>query len=201
MPTQDQIDANRANSQLSTGPKSPEGKARVSQNARKHGLTAVRLVIRDDEREDFETLRNELFYQLAPEGAVETVTFEEILHAAWNLHRFRSIESELCTGALDDFTNPETVAVLDRLTRYQSRAQRAYYRALQELRTLQTDRALRTLKLNTSVEPVVPALTAINELTKQSRYDAPSQTIDRALRLAKPDHRPHPAPYAGYDAS
>ena len=32
------INANRANAELSTGPKTAEGKARASQNARKHGL-------------------------------------------------------------------------------------------------------------------------------------------------------------------
>ena len=37
--------ANAANARLSTGPSTEEGKARSSQNARTHGLTAARLVI------------------------------------------------------------------------------------------------------------------------------------------------------------
>src|SRR5438105_14656593 len=39
--------ANAANAQLSTGPRTEEGKARSSQNARSHGLTASHLVISD----------------------------------------------------------------------------------------------------------------------------------------------------------
>ena len=38
MATQAQIDANRRNARLSTGPKSPQGKAAVSRNALKHGF-------------------------------------------------------------------------------------------------------------------------------------------------------------------
>ncbi len=39
MSTQAQILANRRNAQNSTGPRTPQGKAAVSQNAVKHGLT------------------------------------------------------------------------------------------------------------------------------------------------------------------
>jgi hypothetical protein len=183
MATAAQITANRANSQLSTGPVSLEGKTRIAQNARKHGLTAQHLVIRDDEREDFEALRDSLLAELSPQGAVETVTFEELLHAAWNLHRFRTIESEVSLGTIDDFTDPQTTAVLDRLSRYQARAQRAYYRALQELRTLQTNRALRAVKLAAEDEAAIPAITDINELTKQTRSEVTAQALDMALKM------------------
>ncbi len=178
-----QIAANQANAQLSTGPKTPEGKARVSQNALRHGLTSIRLVIRDDEREEFTQLRDSLVAELDPQGAVETLTFEELLHAAWNLHRFRRIEAETSLGTLDDFTDPQTTAVLDRLSRYQARSQRAYYRALAELRTLQTNRALRSRKLDEQTETEVPAITDINNLTKQTRSEVQAEAMKQAITL------------------
>ena len=147
MATAAQITANQANAQHSTGPVTAEGKARTAHNALRHGLTAKHLVIRDDEREDFAIFQQSLLAELAPQVATETITFHEILHAAWNLQRFRRIEAEICTGRADDFASAETTATYDRLTRYQARAQHAYYRALAELRTLQTNRALRTVKL------------------------------------------------------
>src|SRR6266446_6403785 len=89
-----QVTANQANAQTSTGPRTPEGKARVSQNAIRHGLTARHLVIRPDEHEEFAALQDSLLTELDPQGAVETITFHELLHSAWSLHRFRRIEAE-----------------------------------------------------------------------------------------------------------
>jgi hypothetical protein len=170
MATKAQLVANQANAQLSTGPKSREGKARVAQNAVTHGLTAKGFVVRDDEHEEFEALRAGLLADIKPEGALETATFEQLFHAAWNLHRFRRIEAEASLGTLDDFTDPETAGVLDRLSRYQAREQRAYYRALQELKALQTNRANRNSTLAVpDDEPNVPSLTDIARWTKQTQ--------------------------------
>ncbi len=74
-------------------------------------------------------------------------------------------------------------AFLDRLSRYQSRAQRAYYRALAELRILQTNRALRAIKLSQEEEPAVPAIADINELTKQTQSEVTAKAIDMAVKL------------------
>jgi hypothetical protein len=178
-----QITANQANAQHSTGPVTPEGKARVSQNALRHGLTAKHLVVRDDEREEFLDYQQSLQTELAPQGAIELVTFHELLHAAWNLHRFRRIEVELASANPEDFASSPNTAALDRLARYQARAQRAYYRALQELRTLQTNRALRAEKLEDPEDPNVPVITDINELTKQTHSEVTAEALKQALNL------------------
>ncbi len=183
MATPAQIIANQANAQHSTGPRTAEGKQCVSQNAVRHGLTSVHLVIRDDEREEFNALHDSLSEELDPQGAIEESTFRELLHAAWNLHRFRRIEAEASLGTIDDFTDPQTTAVLDRLSRYQSRAQRAYYRALAELRTLQTNRALRAQKLDEEIEAEVPAITDINNLTKQTRSEVMAEAMKQAINM------------------
>jgi hypothetical protein len=83
-------------------------------------------------------------------------------------------------GTIEDFTNPATTAVLDRLTRYQARAQRARQKALQELRVLQTTRALRARKLTAEEAAEVPAIASINDLTKQTH----SEVTAEAMRLA-----------------
>ena len=82
-----QIAANQSNARNSTGPRTVEGKARVSRNATRHGVTASYPVVRDDEQEDFAALRDGLAAELDPRGAVETVAFQQILLAAWNLQR------------------------------------------------------------------------------------------------------------------
>ncbi len=46
------LEANRANARKSTGPRTPEGKARSSQNAYKHGLLARCIIPANDPVED-----------------------------------------------------------------------------------------------------------------------------------------------------
>ena len=178
-----QITANRANALHSTGPVTPDGKLRVAQNALKHGLTAKHLVIRPDEEEEFAALRDALEAELDPRGALETITFREILHAAWNLQRFRRLEAEVCLGDLEDFLRSEQTTIMDRLARYQARAQRSYYRAVQELRALQTNRALRASKLDAPHADALPALAEMAKLTKQTRSEAPEEPAPMPLRM------------------
>ena len=66
MATAAQNIANQANAHHSTGPRTLEGKARISQNAVRHGLTAKHLVVREDERKEFATLQDSLTAELAP---------------------------------------------------------------------------------------------------------------------------------------
>ena len=169
MATPAQIAANQANAQLSTGPSTPEGKARVSRNALRHGLTAKHLVVREDEQAEFDALESALAAEIHPQGALETLTFHELLHAAWNLARFRRIEAEVSCGSPMDLYDPDTSRVLDRLARYQTRAQRAYYKAMDQLRILQTNRALRASILEQQNAKEAPALADIRKLTKQTR--------------------------------
>ena len=178
-----QLAANHANAQHSTGPNTAEGKARVSHNALRHGLTARHLVIRDDEHEEFTALQDSLSEQLDPQGAMETLAFQEILHAAWNLHRFRRIEAEASRGTVEDFTDPVTITVLDRLSRYQARAQRAWNKASQELRVLQTNRALRACKLTEEEAAEVPAIASINDLTKQTQSEVTAEALVLATQM------------------
>jgi len=183
MSTAAQLTANRANAQLSTGPVTPEGKARVGQNALRHGLTAKNLVVRDDEREEFTAFHDELHAEIDPQGALESIAFDALLHAAWNLRRFRRIEAEISIGTLDDFTDPRTTAILDRLTRYQARAERAYSRALAELRALQTNRTVRAVKLDDDAAAEAPVLAEINEVTKQTQSEVTAKALDMALKM------------------
>jgi hypothetical protein len=110
--------ANAANASLSTGPRTDEGKARSSRNAVKHGLTSRQLVIAPGQEDEFAELHDSLLAQLAPEGAIEMSLFNLLLHAAWNLQRFRTLEAQLIGTDFDAILDETTAKALDRLNRY-----------------------------------------------------------------------------------
>ena len=67
MTSEPQLTANRANAQLSTGPRSPEGKAKVSHNALKTGLTGRTVLLPSDDVAAYQEHVARLFRQFAPE--------------------------------------------------------------------------------------------------------------------------------------
>ena len=87
MATEAQIAANRANAQLSTGPRTSEGKARTSQNSVSSGLFAVRDFVRPEEAGEYYQLHETLWKELHPATLMENIQAAEIITAAWRLHR------------------------------------------------------------------------------------------------------------------
>ena len=85
MSTQLKIEANRANSHFSTGPRTVPGKAVSSQNARQHGLSAQKLLVRSEDREEYEAMLADLHRDIRPSGALQQTLFDELVFAAWNL--------------------------------------------------------------------------------------------------------------------
>jgi hypothetical protein len=175
--------ASAANSRLSTGPRTEEGKAASSRNALKHGLTAKDLVVREDEREEFESLKSDLDAELAPEGVLETITFNQILHAAWNIQRFRRLESWLMSGDVDPVLDDSAAKTLDRLYRYVRTAERTYDRAIKQLQALRTNRALKAVKLNEEEQALVPQLVSVNDLLKRNNAEVTAKALDMATQM------------------
>ncbi len=88
--------ASRKNGAKSRGPKTPEGKARASRNALKHGLRAEHFtVVEGESAEAFAALEAALVGDLAPVGALQTLLAGRIVRAAWRLERAERIEAEL----------------------------------------------------------------------------------------------------------
>ena len=136
--SQAKLEANRANAQHSTGPKTGEGKARSAQNSFKHGFTAKHLIIAEDEQETFDALHEGLRTELRPKGCLEETLFAQLLHAAWTLHRIKEMEANLfLKGEIDD---PAVGKTLDRIMRYQRLHTANYHKALKALTGQQTRR-------------------------------------------------------------
>lgn len=93
MASERQIEANKLNAQQSTGPHTLKGKARVASNALKHGLTGKRIVLPNEDPEEFDALRNAFREELAPQGALEEMLVDEIVADAWRLRRIPILEA------------------------------------------------------------------------------------------------------------
>lgn len=166
--------ANAANARLSTGPRTPEGKARSSENALKHGLTAKDIIIGPEDREEFDELLAGLQADVAPQGALQQTLFDELVASAWNLRRIRRMETGLCAGAAtyqDLLNDDETQTKLDRLARHKSRIERTFHRSLKELKALQTSAALRSL-IPCDVNEITPPLASTTEIAKRTQAGA-----------------------------
>ena len=120
-----------------TGPRTPEGKARSSQNSTKIGLYTARDFIRPGEEDEYVLGFNNLMAELEPQTPLEQVFATEIMSANWRLRRCRVVEADL---ALLPEPDEKTQRSVDR-ARSQSHA--ILRRSVAELRNLQTERAVR----------------------------------------------------------
>jgi len=144
MATPAQKQANRINAQKSTGPKSDDGKARSSQNARTHGLTSRECFVPPGEEEEFDSFVGGLREDLRPEGTLEEALFREVVHAAWTMQRCHRAEASLGQGSgVDPMLDEQNEAKLRRIDAYFRRAERSFHKSIKELRALQTERAYR----------------------------------------------------------
>jgi len=87
MATEAQIQANRANAQQSTGPRTPEGKEKAAQNSLKHGLFTRETVIRGEDEGEFAEHREKLLNQLIPGTPLEETLAERVVDLSWRLKR------------------------------------------------------------------------------------------------------------------
>jgi hypothetical protein len=87
-----QIESNRRNALLSTGPRSDAGKNRSSLNALRHGLTARIVVLPTEDLLAYQVFSADFFASLAPETFAEKQCAQTIVDTQWRLNRVRTIE-------------------------------------------------------------------------------------------------------------
>ena len=95
--------ANRANAARSTGPRTPQGKAHSSQNARKHVFTGSTFaVIRLEDIQEVGRLRDDLIALYQPVNSQELFALERAALAQHAILRGARLESGLFTTSLDE---------------------------------------------------------------------------------------------------
>ena len=90
-----QIEANRRNAQLSTGPVTEEGKKKSRQNAVRHGLTAETVIDALEDAEDYAAFEMAVTADYDAQSAVERELVLRLASVLRRLRRATSIESGL----------------------------------------------------------------------------------------------------------
>jgi hypothetical protein len=145
MTTQKQIEANQQNAFLSTGPKTQEGKEIVSQNAVTHGIFSKNIIAHDESEDEFKFLESEFYNLFKPEGILETFLLERAIAATWRLSRIGKIEPILIKLASQKWDGKDLSEIFDNylgarlalMSRYEVTLERALFKALNELKSLQ----------------------------------------------------------------
>jgi len=123
MATKAQIIANRRNAQKSTGPRTSEGKAIVSQNAIRHGLSAGKTVISSENRADFDLYRDQMLAELAPDSPVQLMLAERIVSISWRLKRAINIQAQTIDALNKNDTSPFAKLTQSILSRHLGQSQ------------------------------------------------------------------------------
>jgi len=92
-----QLDANRRNAQLSTGPKTSQGKIEASRNATTHGMNSCDIVINSphlkEDPEQYDHLVRSLIEELQPEGVMQQHLVLKIANCLWRYRRTINAET------------------------------------------------------------------------------------------------------------
>lgn len=161
----EKLEANRRNAQLSTGPRTDNGKSRSRGNALKHGMLASSLLITEGEgaedSTEFEELLGGLRRDFAPVGTLEDMLVQTIATCFWRKKRALKCEAGLVKREYHTFKELKDLADfgrtreheavvdhlslplgvdLDRIQRYETTIHRELANAINQLERLQRAR-------------------------------------------------------------
>ena len=161
MPTTDaQINANRENAKLSTGPTSLEGRRKVAMNAVKHNHTGQTCLVHAHEVEDYKKHFESFRKEYRPVGPTEEFLVQSLADLAWSTQKVRcDIQNRTALSGLsgadrpNETHTPEITAAwgqaaksetnaptLNTLGIYESRKVRLFNTTRKELIAIQTER-------------------------------------------------------------
>ena len=120
MSTEAQIQANRANAERSTGPRTEEGKAKSSRNALRCGVYSMARLIPGEDPAELEALTQGILKDLNPLNTQETELANQLIDLQWRLRRVTNREAEILSADEPDYK------VLNYISLHGARMQRQY---------------------------------------------------------------------------
>ena len=152
-------EASRINGAKSTGPITPQGKARSSRNNTSHGLLARSVVLEEESETRFLAFYQRMFDEFRPSTDSELAALETMAAARWRQLRawaFQRVALDRDIAFQDHNTGPAAVRAVDAfaapnaphlpLVRYEISFDREYARALNRLLELQRSKQTRSTR-------------------------------------------------------
>jgi len=133
MATQRQKEANKLNAQKSTGPKTPEGKAKSAVNRLSFGFASNTIVIPGENPDEFRGLVEDFIAEHQPVCVTEQVLVEKMAQQHWLSLRALRLQGEAFIYQACADTGFAVPKDLGLLIRYQTTADRAFHKAHSEL--------------------------------------------------------------------
>jgi hypothetical protein len=143
---------NKQNAQYSTGPRTPEGKAKSSLNALRHGLTGQIVVMPTDNLAAYQSHLAAFQAEYSPATPTESHLVQSLADTSWRLNRAASLESNLLALPAASHEDPLQAAIaiaaalesqakaLANLSMHSQRLSRQFERTVTQLRALQKER-------------------------------------------------------------
>ncbi len=214
--SESRIVANRANAQLSTGPRSAEGKVTSSMNAVKTGLTGRTVLLPSDDAEAYQQHLFAYESEFHPIGVRERELVQSLADIQWRLQRIPGLEMAIYARGRDEFApqfeelDPAVLSAridLETFLQYQKplrnlqiqegRLQRQREKDMAELRELQEDRR-QTEQAQTEPPAKASNMGQFKRMLAQQKFDNPdalasffllhSNLLDGAAQAAETAH-------------
>jgi len=193
MITEAKLQANKANAQKSTGPRTEQGRRNSSRNALKHGLTAGETTIDENEAELFPQFQEGMLNDINPQTREELALAEHITACQWRLRRILRLETERLKGierapneslgnALLKGDNYKGICAL---SLHENRIQRSMIRAYKELRELRKNQPTQEDRLAVTTTPYMKNVKT-NPPNKPGRSPTqePVEEVEQPLTLS-----------------
>ena len=135
-----QLTANRANAQLSCGPKSEAGRAISSQNRTTHGLArhnGTFVLLSSEDPNGFEALKAALAEDHQPSTETEFILINRMAESHWLANRAQTLQNTCLDPANGQITDSQTFSLY---LRYQTTHTRAFHKCLNDLLKLRSER-------------------------------------------------------------
>ncbi len=183
-----------------TGPVTEAGKAKMRDNALRHGLTSKHAVIKGEDPDEYAALLQDLVNDWKPADTQEEMLVTQIVESAWRLMRVRRVETRTydqymlvdeklnAAGIKKCSLDPDDQLAacfhsnskqFDNIRRYETTIERSYYRAITELRKIQKERKKSEVESVSQkpATPVPPVAIAAKNAPEPQAAESVSQSV------------------------